>query len=116
MSKSILSVSNDAMLLTTRSMLLKGEGYCVVSALGFEQAVAQCKAGKFDLLLLGHTISYVDKRELIKIFHEHCKAPVLVLSRPGYPTPAEAEYHSLSDSPEFLMDKVRQILSQPAKK
>jgi len=114
MSKSILSVSNDAMLLTTRRMLLEGEGYCVVSALGLEQAAAQCKTGNFDLLLLGHTIPNADQRKLINIFHEHCPAPVLVLRRPGDSAPPEAEYHSLADSPQNLIALVKQILSGPA--
>ena len=115
MSKSILSVSYDAMLLKTRSMLLKGEGYRVVSAMGFEQAVAQCKAGNFDLLILGHTVPDGDKRALIMIFRKHCPAPVLVLRRPGQAAIADTEYHSLSDSPQRLLDLVKQILSGPGK-
>ncbi len=83
MSKSILSVSYDAMLLKTRSMLLKGEGYRVVSATGFEQAVTKCKIGAFDLLILGHTVPAEDKRALVKIFHEHCPAPGISAASSG---------------------------------
>jgi DNA-binding response OmpR family regulator len=103
------------MLLKTRSMLLKGEGYRVVSATGFEQAVTKCKIGAFDLLILGHTVPAEDKRALVKIFREHCPAPVLVLRRLGQAAIADAEYQSLSDSPQRLLDLVKQILSGPGK-
>ncbi len=75
MSKSILSVSYDAMLLKTRSMLLKGEGYRVVSATGFEQAVTKCKIGAFDLLILGHTVPAEDKARTCQDFPRALPGP-----------------------------------------
>ena len=54
MSRHILSVSYDEQLLTTRRMLLEREGYKITSALSRAEAVARCKEGAFDLLILGH--------------------------------------------------------------
>ncbi len=77
MPKRILSVSYNQPLLLTRELLLQREGYAVTSALGFTDAVKQCKAGTFDLFILGHSIPDSDKRELVHIFTEHSKSPVL---------------------------------------
>lgn len=52
----------------------------MTSALGFTEAVEQCKVGSFDLCIIGHSIPHPDKRELIHVFAEHCAE----LSNPVY--------------------------------
>jgi DNA-binding response OmpR family regulator len=80
MSKRILSVSYDVSLLATRKMLLEQKGYAVENALGFSKALAFCRAGAFDLFILGHSIPYDDKLALIESFRAHCPLQLFLLS------------------------------------
>ena|SRR5579871_3477106 len=115
MPKQILSVSYDEPLLRTREMLLRREGYSVTSALGFTDAVENCKDGKFDLLILGHSIPDKDKRELIAVFHRQSKSPVLALRRHGETTPDSADHHAYPDDIEGLLKTVNRILDHDEK-
>ncbi len=113
MSKRILSVSYENLLLT-RGALLEGQGYHVISALGFTQSAARCAEGNFDLFILGHSIPEDDKQELIRIFRAHCAAPVLALRRQGEEAPENADYRVFSLDPVRLLKTVAQVLYQGA--
>jgi DNA-binding response OmpR family regulator len=112
MPKHILSVSYNEPLLVTRGLLLQREGYDVTSALGFTDAVKHCKTGSFDLFILGHSIPDTDKRELVHIFSEHCKSPVLALRRHGESVPDDAEFHAYPDDIKGLLEIVGNILGK----
>jgi DNA-binding response OmpR family regulator len=77
----ILSISYDGALLSTRQTLLELQGYAVVSAEGFTNALRQCKNGSFDLVIIGHSIPHNDKEALIAEVRQSCGAPVLALLR-----------------------------------
>jgi DNA-binding NtrC family response regulator len=113
MSKRILSVSYDVSLLATRGMLLEQRGYSVTSALGFTQALAECRTASFDLFILGHSIPEPDKLELIKTFRENCPAPILSLERRGEKR-VPCDFHATPDDPEKLIRTVDRILSPNA--
>ena len=115
MSRHILSVSYDEQLLTTRRMLLEREGYKITSALSRAEAIARCKEGAFDLLILGHSLPTADKQELIAVFRRSSAAPILSLRRQGEPTVA-ADYNTFSDTPEELLKTVANIFTQGSSK
>ena len=80
----ILSVSYDEPLLKTRHFMLEQNGYQVISALGFTDALKHCTGdGALDLFVLGHSIPLHDKQALVQAFRRTCQAPVLALKRPG---------------------------------
>ena len=112
MAKHILSVSYNEPLLRTRELLLRREGYLVTSALGFTDAVAACKAGNFDLFVIGHSIPDNDKRELIRVFRSHCSAMVLALRRHGEVPPDDADAHAYPDEIEGMLETVRNTLAK----
>jgi len=108
----ILSVSYDELLLRTRHMLLQHSGYDTVSSLGFTQSLEHCKNGNFDLFILGHSIPYSDKRQLVEEFRDVCPAPIISLRRnPGEQIVDGADYH-IEPDPEPLLDLVNRILAQ----
>ena len=111
MSKRILSVSYNDVLLATREMLLEQKGYSVTSALGFSEAVEQCQNGGFDLFILGHSILHKDKLHLIKTFRESCQAPILSLERVGE-MKVQCEFHASPDNPEGFLEVVNDILGR----
>ncbi|HWR16086.1 MAG TPA: hypothetical protein VN577_14760 [Terriglobales bacterium] len=61
----ILSISYDSTLLRIRERLLEREGYEVVSAEGFVNALKCCQEGHYDVAVLGHSIRLrIRKRSL----------------------------------------------------
>src|SRR5438309_2504715 len=110
MPKRILSVSYDVSLLATRKMLLEQKGYAVTNALGFSQAIKECRNGGFDLFVLGHSIPQTDKLELIDSFRANCPAPILSLERHGEDF-VPCDYHASPDNPEKFVQVVESILA-----
>jgi CheY-like chemotaxis protein len=109
MSKRILSVSYDLSLLATRQMLLEQQGYTVISALGFKAAIVQCRNAEIDLFILGHSIPYTDKNELIRTFRRNCSAPVLSLERQDEDL-VRGDFHTSPDDPKEFLRMVENIL------
>ena len=107
----ILSVSYDSHLLRTRQLLLEGQGYKVISALGIEEAMKQCQSGiKFDLFILGHSIPREDKAALVSEFHARCVGPIVALQ--GYDEePIEGADFVIEPEPEKLLAVVKRVLS-----
>lgn len=106
----ILCVSQDQLLLRMREMLLEREGYEVVSTLGVEAGLAECKKGDFDLFVLGHSIDYPERQKLVDEFRRSCAAPILCLRRNMGEQPVDgAEFH-IEPDPEMLLQTIERIL------
>lgn len=114
MSKLILSVSYDESLLKTRHALLDRGGYAVTSALGFEEAVAKCKAGAFDLFIMGPSIPDADKGKLIKAFRSKSASPIFSLWQRNEQIASTADYLAFSDNPEALLKGIATIFATRA--
>src|SRR5262249_6977988 len=112
MPKHILSVSYDGRLLSERRKLLERQGYRVTSALGFEEASAVCKGGAFDLVILGHSIPYGDKKNLIESVRNSFATPVLSLWQHDGRVVDTADYLGFSDNPARLLNSVATILGR----
>jgi DNA-binding response OmpR family regulator len=97
-------------LLATRKMLLEQNGYDVDNALGFSKALTSCRVGGFDLFILGHSIPYNDKLELIQAFRAHCPAPIVSLERHGEDV-VPCDYHASPDNPEKFLEIIDNILA-----
>lgn len=106
----ILSVSYDEPLLRTRHMLLQHSGYDTVSSLGFTESLQHCRQGSFDLFILGHSIPYSDKKQLVQTFRSICTAPIISLRRSsGEQLVDGADYH-IEPDPEPLLELVQRIV------
>jgi DNA-binding NtrC family response regulator len=110
MTKRILSVSYDSVLLATREMLLEQKGYEIKSALGFTDAVKYCNNDGFDLFILGHSIPHNDKLQLIETFRKNCPAPILSLERFGE-IKVPCDFHASPDDPGKFLKVVDDILA-----
>src|SRR5262249_13720036 len=85
--------------------------YDTVSSLGFIVSLQHCKRGNFDLFILGHSIPYSDKRQLVEEFRRVCAAPIISLRRgPGEQLVEGADYH-IEPDPEPLLELVGRIVS-----
>ena len=111
----ILSISYDPHLLLSRELLLQQMGHQVVSAEGFARAYRACDAcnvedDRFDLIILGHSIPYDDKREMIKHCTRACSCPVLALVRSNEGSVEGAAVSVESLNPQAFVTAVRDIL------
>jgi DNA-binding response OmpR family regulator len=112
MAKRILSISYEPALLSTRRLLLEQMGYEVISAEGFTEACEACGVNdaRFDLVILGHSISPKDKERIIAHIRRFCSAPILAMLRPNE-SPVPGATQSVSTAPETFMDVVRAMLA-----
>ena len=60
-------------------------------------------SGGFDLFILGHSLSYSQKKRLVETFKRFCPAPIISLRRrPGYDDGCGADYYSDPEPDVFL--------------
>jgi CheY-like chemotaxis protein len=112
--RKILSVSQDVNLAMTREMLLVASGYSVSTALNSEDAVRRCESGSFDLIMIGHSMPFDQKKRLLRELRKRCSTPILGLYRPGESPMKEADYlFDATESPALLLEAVRDIFRTP---
>jgi DNA-binding response OmpR family regulator len=115
MSRQILLISYDERLLIARRLHLEQAGYEVCSALGFKEAIANCKDGRsYDLLILGHSIPSHEKKALITAFRAYHTSPILSLWAHDEQIADSVDYLAFSDSPDKLLNNVASILDRRA--
>lgn len=74
---------NDT-LIATRKLLLERAGHKVVTATGEPELIAACIANKFDVAVIGQTVSANQKHRVLLLIREHCPpAKVLELFSPN---------------------------------
>ncbi len=105
----ILSISYDQALLHTRELMLSREGFQVESAVGFSAALHACEKGRFDLMIMGHSIPPNDKAAMIKQLRAVCETPILALRRPNEAPVNGAEYNLDSGDPERFLNYIKEI-------
>ena len=89
--------------------MLSREGFEVQSAVGFSAALHACENGKFDLVILGHSIPTADQAFIIKHVKALSNASILALRRP-HDGPLEiANYNLDPDDPERFLNYVKEI-------
>jgi DNA-binding NtrC family response regulator len=114
MPRRVLSISYDPILLSIRQQLLEQNGYTVVSAEGFTEAMERCRGGEYDMVVMGHSIPHKDKEALFDAVTRHCKVPVLCLMRTGEPPLAGVAASIDPMSPSDFLKAVQDIFARKA--
>jgi CheY-like chemotaxis protein len=91
--------------------MLSREGFEVESAVGFSAAVHAAENGKFDLVIMGHSIPSADQDFIIKQLKALSNAPILALRRPNDGPLETAQYNLDPDDPERFLIYVREIIN-----
>jgi CheY-like chemotaxis protein len=89
--------------------MLSREGFEVESAVGFSAAVHACENGKFDLVIMGHSIPSADQTFIINQLKALSRAPILALRRPHDGPLETAEYNLDPGDPERFLSYVKEI-------
>jgi DNA-binding response OmpR family regulator len=91
-------------------MMLSREGFKVESAVGFSAALRACETGKFDLVIIGHSIPIEDRVAIIKQLKAVCPTRVLALRKPNESSIEDAEYNLDSgEDPHRFLSYVKEI-------
>jgi hypothetical protein len=75
-----------------------------------------CKAGNYDMLIIGHSIPHTDKLALVEGMKSHCDAPILALLKHGEPEVATATKSVDAAIPKLLLDAVAELLNSPKRR
>lgn len=113
MATSILQIAYDPALLQLRQMMLEKNGYYVVSELGNKDAIARARSGSFDLILIGFSTSFQIRQEAIRLLKQTCpNVPIVVLQAHSYEKFPDADFATLSESPETWLAAVANCLKK----
>lgn len=108
-SKSILTISRDQPLQSTRTIILEQAGYQVSAALNDKDAVAFVAApNTLSLVLMCHSVPETSRVTLVNRIKElNPKLPILMLYNGYDPTSAKVDgsLHSL-ETPEAMLDMI----------
>src|SRR5258708_272039 len=109
----VLSIANNRSLALTRSLLFSQGGLQVSSAVAPADAIRCCSSDAFDLIVIGHSIPYKEKKALLAELRRRCTTPVLALYHTDERILEGADYtFDSSEDPPALLEKVKEILKQ----
>lgn len=115
----VLCTGVDPILMKTRQLILENAGHTVVPASGEHEIKAICSRHKFDVAVIGQSISPKAKVRVLDIVREHCpEARILELTRP-YSSRALGDANAwleMPSEPEELVTAVNALASEPPKK
>lgn len=113
--KRILSLSKDQIVLQLRNAVMSMAGYRVSSPAQTEDALIMLAKERFALIVIGHTFSRKERRELIKRLRDaNPNIPILSL----YTSPdtmdrmADCEVNA-QDGPEALLRAIHDCIGDP---
>jgi len=99
----VLAVGVEPSLLATQSTEWKSAGYIVQSAYSIREAIGHFKAGDFDLVLLGNSISPENKERLTFLIRASgAKTPVVLLENGSTNFDSLAEATLKNDSNKII--------------
>lgn len=110
----ILSISRDAVLLASRSAVLRQAGYQVESAMEDDRALQIVSGSAIDAVVIGDCVVCEQRNQLadaIRAADE--RVPIIVLRLAGETVPASATAGMDSlDGPEILLNLLRALLQE----
>jgi len=111
----VLAVGVEPSLLATQSTAWKSAGYIVQSADSIREAINHFKAGDFDLVLLGNSISPENKERLTFLIHASgAQTPVVLMENGSTNFDSLADATLKNDSNEILAG-LRELLRKAEK-
>jgi DNA-binding NtrC family response regulator len=110
--QSVLYAENDKNTLSSQTEILQKAGFMVTQAIGRAAAEQQLKQAKFDLLVLGHTLSKDDRHHLpYKARKADENMRILVLHASGKHPAVDIAMDS-REGPEAILRAVSSLLAK----
>lgn len=115
----VLCTGVDLVLMESRKLILEHAGHTVVTAVDESSITAVCQQQKFEVAVIGQTVSTKAKRQIMKMIRNHCpSAKILELYR--FSTgkileDADSWLEVPADVPRELADRVTALAAKPRK-
>jgi hypothetical protein len=110
----ILSLGYDDVLMTVRTILLRQAGYDVFEIWSVDEAIKQIRLGRYDLVVMCHTVPADQRDTLIAAIHSLAlNTPFLCLSSTPEYSHLEQCPPACSTAPEFLVDVSHALRKHP---
>ena len=115
----ILNVARNEAFLKSRSAILQGAGYEVVSALNILTVERECEAHRsFDLVIIGSSLPKEEKRRAMLAVRQFCGRALILELYPHGTMPVDEEADEqlpIADESETLLAKVSEVLARKRK-
>ncbi len=115
----VLCTGVNPVLMKTRQLILENAGHIVLYATDEREIKAVSRKQKFDVAIIGQSISSIAKVRVLDVVREHCpQARILELTR-EYASQALADadaWLQMPFEPEELVNAVNSLTSMPPKK
>jgi hypothetical protein len=110
----ILQIGYDTTLLQTRALLLRRQGYRVISAMGNGTAFSAAATERVDLVLIGHSAPVGIRENAVIHFKDHFPSlPVIALRPDSFHCGLQnADYNADADEPDDWLNTVAQAASR----
>lgn len=112
----VLCTGVDPSVIHTRQLILERAGHVVISALDESSLIAACKQNKFEVAVVGQTISVKIKRRIAQLVRENCPDAKLLelynLSTGKVLEDADAWLEILADVPQELAARVQTLAAR----
>ena len=106
----ILSVGNDPLLMSSRTLILRNAGYLVDEAYTVKKAISLVAADSIDVMLICHTIAKEDQQFLISTTRQKKRLmPILCLRAITYQSVPQT-CNAVDCDPEDLLNALRQAI------
>jgi CheY-like chemotaxis protein len=112
----VLCAGADVSLVRTRQLILERSGHVVVPAMDEPTLIAACGQHKFEVAVLGHSLSPKAKRRIADVIREHCPATKVLelyaLSTGTALEDADAWLEVPAEGPQDLVARVQELISK----
>jgi hypothetical protein len=109
----VLCTGVDPSVVRTRQLILEGAGHIVVSAMDEASLIVACRQNKFQVAVVGQTLSVKIKRRIANLIREWCQDAKLLelytLSTGKVLDDADAWLEVLADVPQELATRVEEL-------
>ena len=104
---SILQIGYVPALVETRAIMLRKDGYNVVSALGNDEGIRMAPSRPFDVVVVGFSERHTVRDQMVVWLKKNLPdVPVVALLANGYETFPEADCVTLSEDPRKWLEAV----------
>jgi len=98
-------------LVSARNAALRSAGFEVVAALSFDEVVQECVPVRFDVAIVGHSFSIVEKSQFVRCIQRVFGLPVILITKGDFLASIRADLHIGVDAPsEELICAIHRLL------
>lgn len=112
----VLCTGVDPSVVHTRHLILERAGHVVISALDEPSLIAACEHNKFEVAVVGQSVSAKSKRRIARLVRENCPDAKLLelynLSTGKVLEDADAWLEVLADVPQELAVQVKTLAAR----